>query len=136
MMAGNPDLSRRHVFLEEQEQDLEMQRRRLAQFHLANHVSKLSTTTNKLNWLSLKDSPKSDPQDPSDDLSDLSLTEQFSYLLEVLNSDPMTPEKPKVANGTADDQDSCCSSQVHNLPDSPFTTPRGSYSANNIPAAI
>lgn len=128
-IVDSSEIMRRQLLAEEQEQAIEMERSRLAELHLFNQVSKITAVKNAI----VTEDHHNDFDDAKatdQDLNDFSLTDHFSYLLEVLNSDSMNGEKPK--NTNINDQDS---NHGHNLPDSPFTTPRASYAANNISAA-
>ncbi|XP_057832171.2 zinc finger CCCH domain-containing protein 18 isoform X1 [Cryptomeria japonica] len=135
-IIGTSDMIRTQFLLEEQEQILEIERRRLAELHLMNQASKLASNNNN-NSSNLivnqhhhnhhqNDLESNAATTPAEDLIGLPSAEQFSYLLEVLNSESINGDKPK-QNGN--DQES---SHGHNLPESPFATPRGSYAANDI----
>lgn len=128
-IVDSSEIMRRQLLAEEQEQAIEMERSRLAEFHIFSQVSKITAVNNAIATQE-QHSDFDDTKAVDQDLNDFSLTDHFSYLLEVLNSDSMNGEKPK--NNNTNDQDS---GHGHNLPDSPFTTPRASYAANNISAA-
>merc|ERR1711915_258053 len=91
------EVMRRQLLAEEQEQAIEMERTRLAELHLFNQVSKITTVNNAI-VTHEQHNDFDDVKATDQDLNDFSLTDHFSYLLEVLNSDSMSGEKPKNNN--------------------------------------
>eukprot|EP01018_Ginkgo_biloba_P017676 Gb_29751 [translate_table: standard] len=108
----------RRQLLEEQDQAIELERRRLAELRIMNQVSTVATNNVIGN------------QEHQNHLDGKASEDHFSYLLEVLNSESINGEIPKHNNN---DQES----HGHNLPESPFATTvaLGSYAGNDIATA-
>ncbi|KAH9328855.1 hypothetical protein KI387_000963, partial [Taxus chinensis] len=102
-ITGNSEMIRTQLLLEEQEQIIEIERRRLAELHLMKQASKLATNNNN-NTTNLTLNQQQHHQKhleakadttATEDLIDLPSAEHFSYLLEVLNSESISGDKPK-----------------------------------------
>ncbi|OVA10631.1 RNA recognition motif domain [Macleaya cordata] len=100
----------RKQFMEEHEQALELERRRLSELHLAT-----KPLTHQPYFGFMDDFKLSEDHNQYS-----STTDRFSYLLDVLNNGSTSDDKARNSSSTYGDQES---SQGINLPESPFATP-------------
>lgn len=134
-IMDNSDAIRRHM--EEQDQVIELERKRLAELHFADaqrvhlaaaesHISFASTplvVSHPLENRFTNGFPQSEIESKaSEDLNNFPSTDHFGYLLEVLENNE---DEPKQDN---DDQES----YGHNLPESPFSNLNGSNGIKTV----
>ncbi|KAK6919226.1 OST-HTH/LOTUS domain [Dillenia turbinata] len=104
----------RKKLMEEHEQALELERRRLMELQIATkplgHLSYLGYSMDELKFSEAARAEQ----------TDFPSAERYSYLLDVLNSGSTSKEHAGFMANTYDDQDS---SQALNLPESPFASP-------------
>ncbi|KAM7492403.1 hypothetical protein LguiA_035324 [Lonicera macranthoides] len=107
----------RKQFLEEHEQALELEKRRLSELEIAaaKPLSHHSYFGYSLDELKRSEAHAEQTEFPS--------AERFNYLLDVLNNGSTSDDKVRHINTKYNDQES---SQGLNLPDSPFASPIGS----------
>ncbi|XP_068669293.1 zinc finger CCCH domain-containing protein 18-like isoform X3 [Aristolochia californica] len=108
--SDNSRLIRKQL-IEEHEQAMELERRRLSDLQLA---PKPVTQQPYFNYPPIHDFKF------TEDLNDFSSADRFSYLLDVLNNGSTNDDKNRHINNNYNDQDS---SQGINLPESPFASP-------------
>ncbi|KAK3009969.1 hypothetical protein RJ639_012361 [Escallonia herrerae] len=109
----------RKQLMEEQEEALELERRRLSELKLARK----SPTNQMYLECSMADQLKLSGNIDHADNSKFPTAERFNYLLDVLNNDSPSDDNPKNTSTNHPDQEN---SQGLNLPDSPFASPLAS----------
>ncbi|PIA58164.1 hypothetical protein AQUCO_00500237v1 [Aquilegia coerulea] len=106
----------RKQFIEDHEQALEHEARRLSELQLAHRpLSHPNYFGYSMDDLKISEAHR--------DHSDFQSTERFNYLFDVLNNGSTSNDKGRHANANYGDQES---SQGLNLPESPFASPIGS----------
>eukprot|EP00250_Pteridium_aquilinum_P015209 c22448_g1_i1 orf=645-2807(-) len=132
-----------HDLLRRQINDLELERRRFADFQFSEsprmYVPSGTAVMDPAHGHFGLNSNGHDMCKAADELNNIQVPSSFGYILDVLDGDPSENEQPKDKVESADQSHA---SNEHNLPDSPFASPKadqpqlGSSSALEIPISF